>query len=161
MKIVIVVRHAKAAWTESESKDHDRALDPQGVLDAEKLGQFLLQEDIIPEIVLASSAVRASKTAAIIIDNLGLPKSIIKQKDDLYNASAETMLSVIQSVDSSKDRVMLVSHNPGVSNFVSLMTDGSSINMGACDVAVVGFEVDSWRSCLPGKGFLLRYIENY
>ncbi len=161
MKIVIVVRHAKTAWSESEIKDHERVLEPQGVLDAEKLGQLLLQEAIIPDVVLSSSAVRASKTAAIIVANLGLSNAIIHRDDILYNATAETILSVIQSVDPLKNKVMVIAHNPGISNFVSLVTDGSSISMGTCDVAVVGFEVDSWRSCLPGTGFLSRYIENY
>lgn len=161
MKIVIVVRHAKTAWSESDVKDHERVLEPQGIIDAEKLGQLLLQEGIIPDVVLASSAVRASKTAAVIVANLGLPSSIIREKDVLYNASAETILSVIQSVDSSKNKVMVIGHNPGISNFVSLITDGSSMSMGTCDVAIVGFEAGTWKFCFPGTGFLSRYIENY
>lgn len=161
MKVVIVVRHAKAAWTEEGIKDQQRMLDEEGVIDAEKLGQFLLQEGIIPDIVFSSSAIRAAKTAAIIVDNLDLPGSIIQRKDVLYNASGETILSVVQSVDPSKKMVMIVAHNPGVSDFVSLVTDGSPVNMGTCDVVIVGFETDSWGSCYPGTGFISRYIENY
>lgn len=161
MKIVIVVRHANAVWTESTVKDRERILDKQGVLDAEKLGGFLLQEGIIPDLVLSSSAIRALRTAEIIVDNLGLSNSIIEPMDVLYNASAETILSAIQLVDPLKNKVMLVAHNPGVSDFVSLVTDGSPMNMDTCDVVIVGLEIDSWKSCLPGTGFLSRYIENY
>lgn len=161
MKVVIAIRHAKAAWTEPEVKDHLRILDQQGVVDAEKLGQFLLQEGIAPDVVLSSSAIRAARTAAIIVDNLELPSSIIERKDLLYNASAEVILSVVQSVDPAKNIVMIVAHNPGISSFVSLVTDGSPVNMGTCDVVVVGFETDEWKSCLPGTGYVSRYIENY
>lgn len=161
MKIVIAIRHAKAAWTEPEVKDHLRILDQQGVLDAEKLGQFLLQEGIVPDVVLSSSAVRASRTEAIIVENLELPSSIINRKDELYNATAETILSVIQSVDPTKNIVMVVAHNPGISDFVSLVTDGSPVNMGTCDVVIVGFETDEWDACGVGTGFVSRYIENY
>lgn len=161
MKILIVVRHAKAAWAEPAMNDQERVLDPQGVIDAQKLGQVLLQEGITPDVVLSSSAFRAFETALMILENLGLPSSLIRPKDVLYNASAETILSVIQSVDSSINKIMLVAHNPGISDFVSLVTDVSSVSMDTCDVAIVGLEIDSWKSCLPGSGFLSRYIENY
>ena len=161
MKILIVVRHAKAVWADLEIKDHQRALDPQGIADAAKLGQFLLQEGIRPDLVLSSTALRAVTTAGIIVNNMNLLPSIIKQKDVLYNASAETILSVVHSIPPSKNVVMLVGHNPGVSDFVSLMTEESPFNMGTCDVAIVGLECDSWANCQPGTAFLSRYIENY
>lgn len=161
MKVLIVVRHAKAAWKEPGDKDELRVLEEQGVLDAEKLGQILSQERIIPGIVLASSAVRASKTASIIVENLGLTGSIIRRKENLYNASAETILEVIRDIEPTVNVAMVVAHNPGISDFVGLVTDGSPVSMGACDAAIVGFEIDRWESCLPGSGFLSRYIENY
>lgn len=160
MKIVIVVRHAKAVWTNSDSADFQRNLDPQGVIDAEKMGQLLFQEGIIPDTVLCSPALRASKTTEILIDNLHLPPTTIERKEKLYNASSETILSIIQSLKNAKI-LMIVGHNPGVSDFVSLVTDGSQVSMGTCDVAIIGFEVDHWQDCRPGTGYLSRYIESY
>lgn len=161
MKTLFVVRHAKAAWAELPSGDHLRTLNQEGIADAKKIGQLLAQEGIIPDLVLSSSAIRAQETSEILVDSLDLSQSIIEVKDALYNASAENILSFVQSLESDVEKPMLIGHNPGISNFVSLLTNGSSVNMGACDVAIIELDIDSWQFCLPGKGFLSRYIENY
>lgn len=160
MKILVVVRHGKAVWSEGAG-DHERVLDEEGRADAVKLGALLREEGIVPELVLSSTAVRAATTAALIVEGLGEAKSIIEEKEALYNATAETILSVVQGIDEFQNVVMVVGHNPGISNFVSLITDGGAMNMGTCDVAIIGLEIRDWGFCLANTGFLSRYIENY
>lgn len=162
MKTIFIVRHAKAAWMEDMSQDRLRKLDAEGVADAMKAGKLLAQEGLVPDLILSSTATRAEQTAQLIAEGLGLDESKIEYKNGLYNASAETILLVIQSVETDEEKLMIVAHNPGISNFLSLLTDGSSVNMGPCDIAILELDIDSWKNCcLPGHGFLLRYIENY
>lgn len=162
MKTIFIVRHAKSNWAEEGGEDRSRTLTAEGIADATKMGKLLAEEDLFPDLILSSTATRAEETAKIIAKGLGFPESKIDFKNALYNASAETILLVIQSVETEVNKIMFVAHNPGVSNFLSLITDGSSVNMGTCDVAIVNLEIDDWKHCcLPGKGFLSRYIENY
>lgn len=161
MKKIFIVRHAKATWMEDIGQDQQRPLDQEGVADASKAGKLLAQENLIPELILSSTAMRAEQTARLIANGLELPEFKIVYKNALYNASAETILLVFQSIETDEETIMVVGHNPGISNFLSLLTDGSSVNMGPCDMAILELDIDSWKNCLPGKAFLSRYIENY
>lgn len=161
MKQIFVVRHAKASWMEDVTQDQQRPLDPEGVTNALKAGKLLAQEDLFPELILSSTAVRAKQTASLIADGLELPGFMVECKNALYNASAETILEVLKSIATDEKTIMIVAHNPGISNFLSLLTDGSSVNMGPCDIGILELDIDSWEDCLPGKAVLSRYIESY
>lgn len=162
MKTLFIVRHAKANWMEEGGEDRLRTLNAEGIADATKMGKLLAEENLIPDLILSSTATRAEETVKLIAKGLKFNESNIEYKNALYNASAETIILVLQSIETEANKVMFVAHNPGVSNFLSLITDGSSVNMGTCDVAIVELDIDEWKQCcLPGKGFLSRFIENY
>ena len=63
MKSVLVLRHAKSSWKDPELTDHDRALNKRGKREARRIGELLRDENIIPEFVISSTAVRARRTA--------------------------------------------------------------------------------------------------
>ncbi len=161
MKTLFIVRHAQANWAEESGQDRLRTLDAEGIADAIKMGKLLTDDKLIPDLILSSTAIRAEQTAKFLAEELNLNDSQIEYKNVLYNASAETILLAIQSLETEENTIMIVAHNPGISNFLSLVTDGSTINMGTCDIAIVELDINKWKDCLPGKGFLSRYIENY
>lgn len=162
MKTLFIVRHAQANWANESGEDRLRTLDEEGIAEAKKVGKILAEDNLVPDLILSSTANRAEETAKLIVTALGVDGSKIEYKNALYNASAETIVLVIQSIEAKVDKIMIVAHNPGVSNLLSLITDGSSVSMGTCDVGIVELDIEEWKQCcLPGRGFLSRYIENY
>ena len=57
-----VLRHAKSSWAEAGVADHDRPLAPRGIRAATRMEEHIRDEEIRPDLVLCSSAVRARQT---------------------------------------------------------------------------------------------------
>ncbi|MFU8827788.1 MAG: SixA phosphatase family protein, partial [Brevefilum sp.] len=71
MKTLLLMRHAKSSWKDDNLTDHARPLKKRGRKDAKRIAQVMDKNDLIPDLILSSSAVRAAETAEIIADNLG------------------------------------------------------------------------------------------
>ena len=56
MKALFILRHAKSSWTEQDLPDHDRPLNKRGKNDAPRMGKLLKDEDLIPDLILSSTA---------------------------------------------------------------------------------------------------------
>ena len=102
MKTVYLLRHAKSDISDFSSDDSDRPLNRQGQIDAVRIGQYLSDQKIQPDIILCSSAARAQETLSF----LGpfLPDSTtIQIEETLYLASSETLLQHIENSDDAAD----------------------------------------------------------
>ena len=63
MKTLLLLRHAKSSWDNSDLADHDRPLNGRGRRDAPRMGQLLAQHDLTPDLIVTSAARRAATTA--------------------------------------------------------------------------------------------------
>jgi len=156
MKTLLILRHAKSSWDDTELKDHDRPLNPKGVRDAPRMGQLVAAEDLVPDLVLTSTAVRAMSTAELsmgVID--GAPE--IESTRDLYLASPHDYLEVIEAKGGKADRLMVVGHNPGITALVTRLT-GVCEEMPTAALAVVELDIDEWSEIgSAGRGRLLAF----
>ena len=59
------MRHAKSSWVDKDLADHDRPLNERGISDVPRMGELLNAEDLIPEVILCSTAKRAKSTAIL------------------------------------------------------------------------------------------------
>ena len=66
MKTLLLLRHAKSSWDNSELADHDRPLNGRGRRDAPRMGQLLAQHDLTPDLIVTSAARRAATTAELV-----------------------------------------------------------------------------------------------
>jgi phosphohistidine phosphatase len=66
MKTLFILRHAKSSWKEQDLPDHDRPLNKRGKKDAPRMGKLLTDEDLIPDLIMSSTAARAKKTAELV-----------------------------------------------------------------------------------------------
>jgi phosphohistidine phosphatase len=71
MKSLLVLRHAKSSWKDTDMVDHERPLNKRGKKDAPMVGKLLRQQHLIPELVLTSSARRARETAEAAVEASG------------------------------------------------------------------------------------------
>jgi len=121
MKKIILLRHAKSSWDDSSLEDHDRPLGPRGLKDMPMMAKRLKAKAIYPNRILSSTALRAIQTAEIILKELGLAESLMIITENLYHASASTILNEIKKQPDHLETLFLVGHNPGFNDFIELL----------------------------------------
>jgi phosphohistidine phosphatase len=143
MKTLFLVRHAKSSWGDPTLPDHDRPLNERGLHDVATMGKRLAQRDVRPDAILSSTAVRALTTAEHIAKALDIKRKEIVVDDRLYAAPASELLGVIQGLDDKLKRVMLVAHNPGLTELAHHFSSEIT-HMSTCAVAEFRFAATHW-----------------
>ncbi|MFK5855502.1 MAG: histidine phosphatase family protein [Bacteroidota bacterium] len=145
MKTVYIVRHAKSSWDNIDVSDHDRVLMPVGIKKTKKIIKFLTDKNVLPDLILTSSAKRAMETAHLIADGIGYDNVNIIINNDLYHAFADEIYDVISTVSDSENSVMIVAHNPTLTDFVNDFINPRISNLPTTGVVSIEFETDSWE----------------
>ncbi|GGI46169.1 phosphohistidine phosphatase [Agromyces flavus] len=143
MKTLVLVRHAKSAWGDPTLADHDRPLNDRGRRDAPEMGRRLRERGVAPDAILSSTAVRARSTAEAIADELGAARGVLAFDERLYGSSPETILEVVGEVDDEMTTVLVVAHDPGMSDLANQLS-GEIEHMPTCGVAEFRFAAWSW-----------------
>lgn len=140
-----LVRHAKTEPGRSGQEDWDRALEPRGQRDAPEMGQRLKGRGLKPGLILSSPAVRAVSTASIFARELGVAAAKVVQDERLYLAQPKDMLKVVRELGESTPHLMVVGHNPGISEFADRISADRSVDtMPTCAVYTLEFEIPTW-----------------
>jgi len=161
---LLVLRHAKSAWTNSHLADHDRTLAPRGRRAAELLAAHIAGLDPAPDLVLSSTARRAQETIEPLLPRL--PRSTeVMIEEGLYGAPAPLIVSRLREVPEATPSVLVVGHNPGLEDLVrGLGADGdpelvdrvrSKFPTGA--FATLTFDV-AWKDLGPGVARLEAFV---
>jgi phosphohistidine phosphatase len=123
VKTLLILRHAKSSWGDASLLDRERPLNERGRRDAPRMGDLLRAEQLVPDVILTSDAVRAHTTAMAVAEAAGYVGDIVVHPG-LYLASPEDILSTLQAVpDTNARTVMIVGHNPGLEELVAQLTD--------------------------------------
>jgi phosphohistidine phosphatase len=152
MKTLLLMRHAKSSWDDARLRDIDRPLNDRGRRDVPAMGDRLAKRDIFPDMIMSSPAERASHTATIIAPYVKMPASHIVLADELYMANADIFLSIVQLCDDNVDTLMLISHNPGITQFAGQLTDCPIDHMPTAAIFIANFDVKAWHEVTPGSG---------
>lgn len=107
------------------------------------MGERLKAQGIAPDAILTSPAVRACATAQIIAATLHFDHERIVVDKRIYATSAGRLLDIIQSLDQGSGCVMVVGHNPELTE-LALRFSAEIDHMPACAVAQFGFGVNGW-----------------
>ncbi|MEZ6059644.1 MAG: histidine phosphatase family protein [Planctomycetaceae bacterium] len=156
-KTLFLVRHAKSSWKDASLPDHDRPLNKRGQRDAPVMGRRLARRGVGPEKIVSSSAARALSTAGIIAGELGLGDEQLRINPRIYGASADALLTVVHGLDKSVLRIMLVGHNPGLTEFVNALTGYDIDNVPTCGICVVRLGSVCWKEVDFGSGELVEF----
>jgi phosphohistidine phosphatase len=143
MKTLFLIRHAKSSRDDPTLADKDRPLNERGKRDATKVGKRLAKLRVKPDLILASPAARALKTAKIIAKKLDYKRRNIVVDDRLYAVEADELLVVIRELKNEVGRVMLVGHNPEMTELAHRLSSKIT-NMPTCAVAEFTFDAKSW-----------------
>jgi phosphohistidine phosphatase len=111
---LVLLRHAKSSWKSEAEDDFDRPLAKRGKQEAVKVGIWLKQQKLIPDLVLSSPAARARKTILKVCRELRLDCDEIRWTPEIYDASLDDLIKVIKTCPDKAKTVMIVGHNPGL-----------------------------------------------
>jgi len=144
MKTLTIVRHAKSSWKDASLRDRDRPLNKRGKRDAPEMGRRIDEAGVRPSLILSSPAVRAWKTAKAVAEAINYPREFLQREDALYLASVERMLDVLVAQDNRFNNIMLVAHNPGLTEFANFLVPGLTNNLPTAGVVSVEIDQDDW-----------------
>jgi phosphohistidine phosphatase len=148
MKTLLILRHAKSSWAGS-NPDHQRPLNSRGRRDAPRIGRLLREEDLVPDLILTSTAARALETAELVADASGFGGPLEKLRA-FYHAPAEIFLETLRSLSGDFERVMIVAHNPGLEELLAELT-GEDELLPTAALAHVALPISSWRHLRAGE----------
>ena len=156
MKMLLLLRHARAERAASGLADHDRPLDERGRRDATAVGQLLLREGLVPDRILSSTAVRACATAQRAAQSCGY-EGEIRTSSRLYLADCLELLRPLRELDAACASALIVAHDPGVGQLLRLLT-GESRPVPTAALARVHLPIESWKRLQPGaRGQLIDF----
>lgn len=152
MKTLILIRHGKSSWAYPDLEDFYRPLKPRGINDAFAIGEELQKQDIFPDLILSSPAIRAMNTAIIIARKLDFPIQRIRANESIYEVSVHELQRIISNVEENVDTLMLFGHNPSFTNLVNRLQDSPLDNLPTCGTISIDLEVDSWADVSHAMG---------
>lgn len=153
MKYLYLLRHAKSNWKDLSVNDFNRPLNKRGKNDAPNMGKFLNNRNVRVDLIISSSAKRTKETSRVIAEKIGYKNQIIFD-ENIYEATFEKLLSIIKNLDTNLNKVMIVGHNPGLTDLVNYLVDIEIDNIPTCGVAAIKLEND-WCELKRNCGKLL------
>lgn len=143
MKTLLLLRHAKSSWKDSDLDDHDRPLNKRGKRDAPRMGRLVRDENLLPDLIVTSSAKRCRKTAEHVIQECGY-RGEARITGELYEANAAKLREFIAGLSDHFHRVLLVAHNPGMDELLEPLV-GAYTPLTTAALAHLELPMESWR----------------
>jgi phosphohistidine phosphatase len=152
MKTLYLLRHAKSSWDNSALSDFDRPLNDRGLKTAPFMGEVMTGRGYVPSVVVSSPAMRAKTTAELVTKSADFGAQIILD-DRIYEASPNTLRTVVSELDDTDTSVLVVGHNPGMEGFIRYLT-GNLEPMPTAALAVIELDIDTWAQITSDTGTL-------
>jgi phosphohistidine phosphatase len=145
VKRLILLRHAKSSWDDPELPDHERPLSKRGQRDAPRIGERLRNRHSRPALIITSDAVRALATATIVAQIWKYPHDSLRVEPGIYLATPSTMLRIIGAQDDALPTLMIVGHNPGLTELANCLLPSFELdNLPTAGVLAIDFDTPHW-----------------
>jgi phosphohistidine phosphatase len=151
VKSLTLFRHAKTERESETGRDFDRELNERGRRDAPRIGKEIRKLGLEYDLVLSSPAARAAQSAEL----AGLSP---RYDERIYDASAGDLLALVQEVDDSVGRLLLVGHNPGFERLASRL-HGQNLEMPTGSLVEIALPVEEWNEAGGASGRLVHFIK--
>ena len=158
MKTLLIVRHGKSSWKDKSLEDKERPLKKRGKKESEYVGKLLVENELVPQLILTSDAVRATETAKIIAKTAG-NKEAVKLVPAFYMAEPQTYTDILCTLPDTVERVMIVGHNPGLEALLQFI-DGKIESLPTGSMAYLALNIKTWSELnLESVGDLVGFWE--
>jgi len=142
MKTLLLMRHGKSSWKDEDLSDHERPLKKRGRKDSKRIAKELGKKDLIPDIILSSTAVRARETVGIIVEKLDYQKQVLFS-DELYMGEPQVFINILSKLNNDYNTVLLVGHNPGLEAYLQII-DGEIESLPTAGLGHLVLMIDDW-----------------
>ncbi|WP_017730433.1 SixA phosphatase family protein [Nafulsella turpanensis] len=150
MKTLFLLRHAKSSWDYPDLPDQERPLNARGKRDAPAMGQWINDHFPAPQLILSSHSVRTLATISKVAHAMGIRGEEIQTDERLYHASTATLFKVLKNAPDQAESLMLVGHNPGITDFANVLCPQQSVdNIPTCGFFVIRFHCSGWKEASP------------
>lgn len=165
---LLLLRHAKSDWSK-DADDHDRPLSARGRKAAPAMAHYMRGQDYLPQAVLCSTAQRTRETLDLLLA-AWTKKPAIRYERELYLADWQVLLASLKKAPARASPLLLVGHNPGMEQLalaLALRPQGIAEKarlqrltqkFPTAALAVLDFDIPSWRGLKPGLGQLVDYV---
>ena len=152
MKTLLLLRHAKSSWKDTNVKDFDRSLNQRGLKAAPGIGRLMRKRKLEPKLVLSSPAERARQTTQLVIDAAGM-KTELRYDERIYEATGARLFEIVAQIEDDADLALLVGHNPGLEELLEKLT-GEARSLPTAALVCIGLEIEKWSKLRAGAGRL-------
>jgi phosphohistidine phosphatase len=149
------MRHAKSDWNSSDLTDHQRPLNKRGIRDAPLMAEEIKRKGILPELMLVSDAKRTQETWGLISPSFVGVKT--KFDPDLYLAPPEVIVSKLEELSHLVDTVLLLAHNPGISEAFYTLAGITIDNVPTAGVGCIRCYTDNFKKITTCKKELIYF----
>ena len=157
MKTLFLLRHAKSSWDFPELKDFERPLSDRGNRDIPVMGERLRERAHAVDCIISSPAVRANTTARKMAEAIGYPVEEVSSNPELYFAGTGMFLKAASLMDDGCHSLMLVGHNPAITEFANAMTGENIENIPTCGLVQMSLPIDQWSAIELGCASLVDF----
>ncbi|MEJ3743436.1 histidine phosphatase family protein [Actinomycetes bacterium KLBMP 9797] len=151
-RTLVLLRHSKADRP-ARIADIDRPLTARGHADAAAAGAWLARRRLLPDVVICSPAKRTRQTWHGVALALGECTPTVSYEAPLYGGDAEELLAAIRSAPEHAATVLVIGHNPPISELSLLLDPNGAIDsdgLRTSGIAVHRVE-GGWAGCAPGS----------
>ncbi len=145
MARLILLRHGDAAHGSLDQSDAERPLTHHGRRQAARVSELLDEAGWLPELVLTSPALRALTTAEAVAARSGVAVTTVPS---LYDGGVRELQAQLCHVEPSIATVLVVGHNPTLSELASALTR-VNVSLGTANAALVEARGDEGWSEAP------------
>jgi len=144
---LVLLRHAKAVPATEALTDASRPLAARGERDARLIGERLRERATPLASIVTSSATRTLQTGQIVAAANDYPREHIVIDERLYLASPIDILAVIATFDPKLSSVLVVGHNPGLSELASaLVPELGDTELPTCGLVAIDAASRDWAN---------------
>jgi len=144
MKTLLLMRHGKSSWKHPDLSDHERPLTKRGIRASQQMGELVALKELVPQRILASSAVRAVETAHLLGQECHCGDNVIAV-DEFYLAEPDVYINYLKTLPDEIERVMIVGHNPGLESLPQMLS-GQVETLPTAVVAHLFLPITGWKN---------------
>jgi phosphohistidine phosphatase len=143
------MRHGQAEDAILSQDDHGRRLTPLGRDDAYRTALGFISRSLVPGYILCSDARRTRETSDEVIRALGGHAPSVVYDPDLYHASRQSALELLQRHLGVCSKALVIGHNPTLSRLVAYLS-GEPVQMDTAEAAHLTLETDDLGAVAQG-----------
>jgi len=155
-KRLYLVRHGKANHPLQGASDFTRTLAESGENDVRRMAEKLQREDLVPDFLVSSPAVRALSTATGFAE-VWKSSLAIRIEPSIYEAEVRSLLKVINNLDNDYQSAALFGHNPGITELANYLSNVSIPNIPTAGIVIIDFPIDDWKYLTYESGTILLF----